>query len=556
MTVDVSHIKDEAVRQALYELETVGGVLSARAFDIQADGTDQRSKLVTAFAAAAGKTLYFPPGTYVIDLSANNTFSLPAGITILGDTAAGTIFEVQNATGTRTLFNAFASNIVLQNLTITMTGTAAAASVVIFNPGAAASGLTLRNLTVNGGVTAGVGSTSHVTIVVQPVGTAGNEFSNLVIDGGLYTNISRAYSHVNSPTVTAAIRGIKVQNARFETFYRSAITINSPNSETSDILISGNRFVDGLYKTTGGPAEAHVSIGSGRQVRVVNNYFGGQGDGIHSEEAAVDQIISSNTLTLTDVSANGIFLADAALGGGGSIAPKNIVISSNTMRGPGLATATSDGIKLVSDASGLGPTNGVVITGNVIEGFRRGISATAENESQIITANTLRDNLHGLWSVKPLMQAKNNLFIGNTVDLYSQLAGMWGEQSFVAAITATVDSGRIGIVGWDIVLPLFTLPATATTNIDITPMPGGMINGSMIVAFGQATNTALGRIDLDYPNGGTLTILGGRIYNLVSVELEGIVINSNIIQARLTNNAASMTNSRLQAQFRGVMFLN
>lgn len=520
-----------------------------------ADGTDQRANLVAALAANAGRTLHIPEGTYTFDYTNNVSVALPADTTIQCD--PGATLSIANATGTRFVFSVLTSNVTVRDCSFAVTGAVAGSTIVFFQPGGGAANLTLDNVTIDGAVADGGGATiTHGAWVFQPVGTVGSGFTGIFVRNSNFVNMSRLYVRATNSNQTAAIKQIRVVNNTFTSFYRSPISINSPWGETSDVVISGNRFRDNFGKTTGGSDYYAIGIGSGRDVVVTDNYIGGAGDGIHIEEAAIRQVIAGNVMALTDVSAEGIFVTDNNVGTGSYVAPRDITLVNNIIEGPGLATATAFGIRLANDASGTAPVTGIKIEGNTVIGFARGIQATDENEVATITGNTLRANAIGLWARKPLIQARGNLFDSNTEDLHSANGGMWGEQSFLAPLTASTDAGKIAIAGWDITRAAITLAATATTNVTTAPLGGSMLRGDITLAFRQADAVyALAQAKLDY-DGSTLTTLDARIGNDGAAPMSGMVATGGNLAAAFVNSGAELAGGRLQARFRGVHMLN
>lgn len=385
-------------------------MIAATGLGVVPDAGDQLASLSAALTRAAGRTLYLPRGKYPIDLAVNPKIVPSAGTRVVGD-GRDTVIELFNASATKNLFNILTDDVQFENISFKIDPLTAAsgAAVQIFRPGGGAQNFSLRNVNINGGVVAG---SSYVVFVISPVGTQDNDFAGIEVYGGHYKNLTRMYHRANSPTQTAVVRSLRFSRSRYEGFAKSVITINSPHSHTVDLLIEGNSFADQID-------EAFLSIGGGKRVRVLTNDFvGAAREVIHLEESVESAVLAMNTVDLSSPNAVAVFVTDNNIGGGQYIAPRNIAINANIMRGPGKASAASRGILLVNDATGTKPADGVIATDNIIEGFGRAISATDGTTNPLFVWNIVRENGIGMWSLQPIPRSSDNLYVGNDEDIH------------------------------------------------------------------------------------------------------------------------------------------
>lgn len=555
MAIDISHIKDESIRRAIYELELQAIGVSG-AYWINADGTDQRANIVTMLAANSGKTIRIPSGTYAISAATNNPISVPANTTLEG-TGPSTIISVIGATGTRTIFNILNSGITFRNLKIIVTSPAASSTIILFSLGGGKENFLIENVEIDGTVADnGAGGITHNVHVIKPIGTSGNNFTGITVEGGYWHSVGRAYFRESTAAQVAILKFLRFRNTRYESFYRNVIAINSPFAETSDIEITGNRFTDQLGRTLGDSNPILVAIGNSTRIIVANNNFQGAGNGISAEETFTSGTITGNNMTLTDTDAFGIRVLDNNVGGV-AVSPKNISISDNRIIGPGKATATDHGITLVNDGTAEPAANGVVIANNVVEGWARGLALSDESQTVLARGNVSRSNVIGIWAPRPFLQAEDNLLYDNTTDLNSTNGGMWGAQKFLASPVVSSTGGKVSLAGWEVTLTGITLAATSVTNTAIAPLGGAMIRGDFSFSFMQAdTQYIMLQGEYDY-DGATFAAVGTpRKVQATQITMSGINSNSGNVNAPLNNTGAQLTNGRLRAKFRGVHLFN
>jgi hypothetical protein len=361
--------------------------ISVKDFDAKGDGaTDDYDAFTAALVGAVGGTLFIPNGTYRINLSATGRTLTPgANCNIQFESRAAILDIVATGltTGTRYLFTASSAGVQITGGKINISSIADANSTVVMYLLTGGSDWSIIDQEMDGNCvySASMNWTAHVS-----QGASTTNFSNFRMERCYAHDVSRVYFKATAGTSTQT--GLYWINNTFYNCFRTPIALNTPNGTTTDVLISGNRSEDCTARSTGGTDWMHYGIGSGTNVRVVNNHMHGEGDGVHIEEKTDQCVVANNTMELDHTKAQGVWISDNNASGG-YISPKNIIVANNVIRGPGITAGTANfgGIHLVNDGTGEGPVDNIVIEGNIIDGFYEGIKVDDDVGSLIVGQN-------------------------------------------------------------------------------------------------------------------------------------------------------------------------
>lgn len=522
------------------------------------DGTgtsDLRDYLSKALESR--RTVVMERGVYRMDLSKAVTVIPPRGSMLIGEGPDSILDVIVNAgaAGTRTLLTIMNSHIVIRDLKIRVSRQDTGGSLILIALGGGASGFRLENVEIDGGVTYSKGLNWNVH-VIKPI--PGSDFADLLLQNNYIHHVNRTFFRIGTAADTGTLRRFRFVGNRFAEHFRSPISLNSPFGAFDDVLISNNSAFNNYARTAGGGTAALLALGSGSNVRVVNNHLGGVGDGIHAEEKTRGLVIKGNTIELTDpASVFGIRLVDNNVAGQVS-QPQDILIEGNIIRGPG-KNSSKRGVGILQANTAKPTAFWLTITGNIVAGWHRGIQITERDDAEtaIVSHNQVRDNAICIWARQPMTSIADNWLFGCDVGLYARSGGMFGRNRFYAVKTwGAADSGKVTITGWETVLKPIDLPGKTTNSVDIAPI-GSDLSGTLAIHWLQSsTGERRARRQISW-DGARLAELSSHTVGIGPVLFSAIVHRSGHLAVDLNNTSSAAVNGgRVQAVFTGLHALN
>lgn len=468
--------------------------LDVRLFGAKGDGsTDDLAAVRNAYttAAASGKPLYFPDGTYLVKTT--STFSAvinvtTAGVRIIGSGKATLKAHGSSASGIR-LIQVGADDVQIDGLGIDPNGVSNGTGVYI----SGASRTTVRNCRITNPRSGGV----HIVGGVFDLLVTGNQVTGAAY--GVLANdpaTGGRWSFTNN-----VLRGAGSNDG-------DGIEINCPTTGITDVLIADNLISN--YQAINQNGGFGIGLANVQRATISGNHVSGcSRNGIHLEDGAADVTITGNTVhdcgnagielqAILDaegskytesvtVTGNTVYkccqsapLVSPPQGFGGievgkSTASKGVVIANNTSVANGTASIAAAGIYVYECPNS-------VITGNLCKNNNGpGIDATSI-QNTVIIGNRCLDNqavktqtygLKTFGSGSGTLIAHNN-FAGNLTGAVSNgfsTAPTWhGNVGFASEAngTATIASGTTSIVvthGLGITPALKDIRVTPTNNL-------------------------------------------------------------------------------------------
>lgn len=369
-------------------------VVSVKDFGAVGDGTtDDYAAFVLAIAAAAGKKLIVPAGTYKILYTPPSAFSPPANIVIEGDGIGVTTLNFTSSSSAfAVLFTMLNDGFTLSNMSISVTEVATQVYGIV---NWSASKLTLERCDFNGGTTAtGSSLNSYSYLTISPA--AATTQTGLVVD----SCVIHGFNHVflKSNTDVSAQSRLCIRNNNLYGNYASDISLNSPLGSCSQIEIIGNTMHDPIG-TSVNPYQFGIALASCTDVVISGNTItGAYGAGssvltgagaIHIEENSKNVSVTGNTIGIDATNVTGISILSNNISGT-SYSPSDISIVGNTIRKTGTSMAAGTvGILIPSEFSPA--TSNISISENTISDFQYGYASTANNPSNVTFKNNVID---------------------------------------------------------------------------------------------------------------------------------------------------------------------
>jgi hypothetical protein len=429
------------------------------------DAADNCDEIIAALAAAAGKRLYFPPGTYRVPFSAITCFTPGANTEIFGDGQGRSIIKfVPSSTSFRACVDNTNGNLSAKGVTLAVVPPTNGSSTLFAMNG---SGLFLDDCELDGGTTnvgATVSTVDSVGINCKSTGTQ----TDLVVRNCTIHRLR--FPLLKAGANTSTQRRIRVLNNTFHSNYNEDLSFNSPNGVMDDIIVTGNTFRDGLGSSAS-LSQIYLAFATATHYAAADNkFFGTVADAIHIEEACKYSIVSNNDINV-DCS-NGIFVSDNNIAGV-AIAPQFLTVTGNTIKKAGTQkSANSAGINLVYDGSAEVPLKNSVIAENIIDGFESGIyTGQTIDDAVIIANNEIFNCTHGIRSPEGPITASGNLTNGCDTGVSSIDGGTLIGHIF-SNCTVNVDATNEAITLIDPVFlfPEFSVGAGSTTNKNTLPL--------------------------------------------------------------------------------------
>ena len=413
--------------------------LNVKNYGALGDGsTDDTAAIILGLAAAGGRTLLFPSGTYVVAVDTTVMFTPEATTRIQGE--AGTVLRFNMTdTATYSLFDLANAEVTFSDIKIELNTSVTGGTVVVFQW--QANGLYLHNVEVDGGVTTDI-SGSHVFQVINC--SSSGTFGRLAIDNCYWHDVTRMWLRANAST--AVVTDIRVSSSHFVNSESTMFAMNAPLGSITNVAFTGNTWRDPFINAVQtdsffiGPQAHNVTITG-------NSFYGTSNECIHVEENAKNVVISGNSIKMNSTE-RCVSVLDAA-NSGGTIIPENIIITNNVIERID-GTNVGSGIELVNDASGFEPVNRCVISGNVIKGWEYGIVNGANQDDSIqITDNIIDDCTAGVRSQYGEPDVKNNQLTNCTTGLTTiSGGGAFGKNSFYNCTTiASAPTGEVSLLG-------------------------------------------------------------------------------------------------------------
>ena len=529
-------------------------VVSVKDFGAVGDGvTNDIAAIQLAMAAAAGKTLYFPSGTYLINVPSLSSIGvIPANTTFFGDGKASFLDIRATDTNYLNAFNASNDNVVFENLKIKLTLLAGGQGALFAFGGATSAGFRLSNCELLSSSSAA--NSTHFSYIIN-CATGSSSKTELLIENCFIHNWHFPLLKTNTSTSTQR-RWKIVDNY----FYDNGINHWAPNSPSGihdDVLIQGNSFGN-LYSTDTGLCH-FVGLAAVTNCRITGNTMVGvtAGEAIHLEEGCRNIVIDGNTIEVGELTnqilyGDGIRLLPNNVGGATTY-PSNVTITGNTIKRTGITGGV--GIDLLNNFRPEPSTAWAAISNNIIDGFTYGIVVDPDVLTARVTNNILKSCTYGLF----LPRGGSPLIAQNTFS--SCATGVYGRgligPSYFNATTTPIDSefdGMAATTGWSTHIKNITLPVgPSTTGVILIPI-GSRLDGNLRWSFfapSASTTIISGSHDLGY-NGTTLTqtVLNSIAPGAITVSAP-TVSGGNLV-FNIFNNGAARTDGQLYCEFIGM----
>lgn len=530
-------------------------VINVKDFGAVGDGvTNDLVAVQAAITAAAGKTLYFSPGTYRINLTSGGSLATPAAnTTIAGDNKSNTFLDIRTTSTTYlNTFNINNNNVVFKNLKIGFTLQATQlASLFIFG-GVTTSGFSLIDCELLSSNSAA--SLTHYSYMLNlpSLSTAG--VSDVIIQNCVIHNWH--YTLLKTNPSQCVDRRWKITNNYFYDNETSHWSPNSPSGTHDDILIQGNTFGN-LYGTGVGLVHM-VGLASVTNCRIVANAFKGlsAGEAIHVEEDSDNVVIADNVIEIGELTdqvtwGDGIRLLDNNISGTFKN-PTRVTITGNTIKRTGATGGV--GIAFQIDGVGIAPVDLSACSSNIIEGFGVGIEIESNVFTVSVTNNTIKSCTRGIYvPASPGSTIEKNIFVDCTEGIEG--AGIVGPSHFIGTTTHldAVPAGQLAATGWSRTLSGIALNASGNTDVSLG-LIGLRFDGNMrfvITQSNASTNVLSGSATLSY-NGTAVTD------TLLQNYAPGVLAYTDTLESggnfvlRIFNAGAALTNARVWVEFAGM----
>lgn len=529
-------------------------IVSVKDFGAVGDGvTDDRAAIQAAMTTAAGKTLYFPPGTYRVELPSGGSLATPAAnTTIAGYSKSNTFLDIR--TTSTTYLNAIGignNNVVFRDLKIGFTLQATQlASLFIF--GEATSGFSLINCELLSSNSAS--NLTHYSYLLNLPSPSTSGVSDVTVQGCVIHNWH--FTLLKTNTSQSVDRRWKIVNNWFYDNETSHWSPNSPSGTHDDVLIQGNTF-GSIYGTTAGAVHM-VGLASVTNCRIVANAFKGlsAGEAIHVEENSDNLVVADNTIEIGELTnqvtwGDAIRILDNSIGGT-SNNPTRVTITGNTIK----RTGSQGGVGIVFqyDASGIEPVDLPVCSSNVIEGFSIGVEVDSSALTVKVSDNIIKSCLRGIYvPLSPGSTIERNTFVDCSEGIEG--AGIIGASHFIGTTTPidAVPAGSLATTGWSRAIRGITLNGSGNTDVSVIPI-GLRFNGSVRFVVQQSsagTNVLSGSSTVSY-DGTTVTDTLLQYYAPGVLAYTDVAASSGNLVLQIYNAGAQLTDARVWVEFSGM----
>lgn len=525
--------------------------VSMSSYDVDTTGTTScTTEFREALVFGSGKVIKFPSGTYLLQFSEVNGFSIPSGTTIEGDGKHTTELRLSPDSSTyRNLFSV-GSNVTFKNIKITcVIPTGGTVSLFVGDH----TGMTLSNCYLDGGMT-NVGSTlSHSSFGIN-FATTGT-VSDIFVENCDITRFRLFFLKTNTSTSTQ--QRITVSNCDFFSNIGEDCSFNSPatGAVMDDIQIYACNFRDS-QATSASLVGLYVAFASCTNWRVgLCNFTGNITDAVHIEEASYRGVVTSNTFY---VSGNGIVIQDNNIGGTAYM-PTDITVTGNTITKSGTAkSASSYGIWLVNDATSEVPAKRVVIANNTCANFFCGFQTGASGDDATSITNNISYNCaRGFGLMSFITSVADNISSSCDIGVVCDTSTMLVRHKFIECTIAVDAVNRPAHV----IDPMFLWSEFSVTGGTTVNKPTFTLGANDRV-YGEWAVSAFCDAPADNANRRNLTIWDGATYtntSRIAIEPGAIALTVNNTGAVLNIGVfagATRTNVRLATYLSGSVVVN
>jgi hypothetical protein len=403
--------------------------ISVLDFGAVGDGsTDCLAAFTAAFAAAAGKKLRIPAGSYRIPFTASTACAIAAGTTLVGDGQFNTtVTFVPSSTSFRTLFDLTGDGVTFKDMKITCECPAGGSYALL---AADVSNVKFERCDLDGAMTnVGAAISHNAWLAIFPA--TGTQTDYDFLDCNLH---GWAFLVLKQNTHTSVQKRLAFAHCDIYENYYEDLSFNSPNGSMDDIQVYMCRFRDSKGASAG-LNPIYCAFASVTNFRVASCSFegdvGATGHAIHVEENCIGGTITGNTVY---VDGYGIELnANHIVTGGAVTQPQAIVISGNTVRKAGTQQeAGFHGITAVYNAALEMPGKNSTIADNIIVGYAIGIySVTTQEQGLSITDNYIDSCAVGI-DMREGASVSGNTTANCTVGLMAQASTNTATDTLVA----------------------------------------------------------------------------------------------------------------------------
>ncbi|QAY16082.1 hydrolase [Arthrobacter phage Elesar] len=372
-----------AAEQAADPESPLGGVLSATFardlsvmdFGAKGDGvTDDGPAFRAAFAAAAGKKVYFPNRTYYY--KATGALLAPADTTVHFARGATVNFDAATPGAYTEFLRNSGNNVRVRNLKLNRVSD----FPTVFFPLQNYTGITFTNVTVNGNRDLYANYAHVYQLGVQNGGT----LEDLLIEKSKVTKCSFGLFQTNAST--GIVRNVKVEKSTFDSNYATDLEFNAPATDNYDITVTGCTFKNNQATTVGAGFAVGLAHITGATIRD-NTFEDYNNEPVHIEDYADGVLVQGNKFKRCGM----MFAAYVRVISGA----RNVEIVDNKID----ATANTNFIPVIqSVAGGTGNTPGgramidpfrlTIDRNQIIAGGCHGIYLSAAGNS-VVSRNTL-----------------------------------------------------------------------------------------------------------------------------------------------------------------------
>jgi hypothetical protein len=340
------------------------------------------------------------------------------------------------------------------------------------------SGLTIKNCNLDGGITddgtfAGKTHSCHMIVI----GGSGTQ-DDITVRDSYMTQFDFLMLKTNASTATN--RNIRIlNNTFFENYFTETGGMNSPNGITEDVIVDGNRVLDGRLRGLTGATGLQIPFGcaSASNIRITNNFCRGYYHEIcHIEEDCENVVVSGNTFEC-DFEASGSFISVLE----NSIAtdaivrnPRNVVIANNTMIYTGTAKeAGTVGVWVTFNGSAETAGSDVIISNNTVKNVATGFAEGGYiDDGNVFIGNTAVDCAIGFtWSNLASALSENNLSKNCDLGISCTAGGMISSHNFLGCTdNAEIGTNPLVLVNPTFMFEYFDIGVGATVNHVLVPL--------------------------------------------------------------------------------------
>ena len=522
-------------------------VISVKDFGAVGDGsTNDFTAFTNAIAAATGKALYIPAGTYLITLPNATGLGTLENIKMYGD-GLNSFLDIRTATSAFLSVFVLRSNTIVENLKIKLTLISAqTAFLFTVQTGVTTSGVTFRGCELFTNYAEGSFAQDSYLLNINNTATAVNDF---LIDGCSIHNW--LYIILKTNAATSNDSRWTVTNNRFYDNATSHLSINSPLGSHDGLVVSNNIF-NTVTKNVAG-VHHFIGLASVKNCVISSNMFKGltSGDCIHIEENSDFVTVQGNVIEVGDVAGgttwgDGIRILDNNISLTRYV-PTNISIVGNTIFRTG--TRGGNGIAFTWDSA---DTNAEFVTcaNNVVDGFGVGILVDGVSDTIRINSNVVRNCNEGIYMPgSGNSQIASNSLISCVKGLFGQ--GLVGSHHFLtctAEIESSLAAGTLSLAGWSMEKKSIAL---SNGNTAITLMRAGLQLQGLLKVTVKATGTkATFLLNVLY-DGTTLTTTSVFLYQPSTIQFASMAISGGQLGLTIFCNGGN-SGAVVRADFDGL----